>query len=135
MRTLGPSKRSLVSALDQVSQTLVGHSTDLASVAQLLGGGHVGEQGGDAENAAKPAAARPDAESAGEATGRFGSIPVSRHQQIWGALDPTIATVARWADENPAVMRRLLTDPALQRQLLGALDNVVGGREEVKKLG
>jgi len=49
-----------------------------------------------------------------------------RVERLRERLDPTISTLAKWADENPDAMRRLLSDPALQRQLLAALDDVVG---------
>jgi hypothetical protein len=44
-------------------------------------------------------------------------------------LDPVVSTVSRWADENPEVMRRLLRDPVLRKQLLAAIDDVVGTNE------
>ena len=50
----------------------------------------------------------------------------SRQDRIGWGLDPVVSTLSRWADEAPEVMRRLITDPVLQRQLLGALDEVVG---------
>ena len=42
----------------------------------------------------------------------------------WGRLDPVVATLARWADEDPAAMRRLLRDAELRGQFAAALDDV-----------
>ena len=52
------------------------------------------------------------------------SSVVSRRDALWGRLDPAIATVSRWADDDPAAMRRLLSDPELQAQLRRALDDL-----------
>ena len=41
-----------------------------------------------------------------------------------GGLDSDIAMLARWADEDPAVMRRLLADERLRVLLGNALDDV-----------
>ena len=53
-----------------------------------------------------------------------------RRDRILGQLDPHVGTLARWADEHPEAMRRLLTDPEMQRLLLAALDDVVGPADE-----
>jgi hypothetical protein len=37
--------------------------------------------------------------------------------RILGRLDPILATVIRWVDEDPAAMRRLLKDDGLRAQL------------------
>ncbi len=60
---------------------------------------------------------------------------MDRRDRIGGRLDPVVSTLSRWADENPEVMRRLLTDPVLRQQLLDALDDVVGGGREEKRSG
>ncbi len=39
-------------------------------------------------------------------------------------MDPGISRLAGWADEDPATMRRLLTDPELRAQLLAAIDDL-----------
>jgi hypothetical protein len=38
-----------------------------------------------------------------------------------GRLDSDLATIVRWATENPKAMQRLLKGPTLQRQLLLAM--------------
>jgi len=50
----------------------------------------------------------------------------SRRDRIGWRLDPVASTLARWTDDAPEVMRRLLTDDVLRRQLLNALEDVVG---------
>ncbi len=57
---------------------------------------------------------------------------MDRRDRIGGRLDPVVSTLSRWADENPEVMGRLLTDPVLQQQFLAALDEIVGGGEAAK---
>jgi hypothetical protein len=47
-----------------------------------------------------------------------------RRMYIWGRLDPTIATISRWADDDPEAMQKLLSDPLLQRQVLDALTSL-----------
>lgn len=47
---------------------------------------------------------------------------VDRHTFIWGRLDPTIAQISKWADDDPKAMLRLLRDAQLQKQLLDALN-------------
>ncbi len=47
-----------------------------------------------------------------------------RRERIWGRLDPVVATVARWSDEDPAAMRRLLSDPELRAHLATALNDL-----------
>ena len=49
---------------------------------------------------------------------------MDRHTFIWGRLDPTIATISKWADDDPTAMLRLLNDSQLQRQLLDALKSL-----------
>ena len=50
----------------------------------------------------------------------------SRRARIqWRLVDPVIATLARWADEDPVAMRRLLEDAQLRGQLLAAIQDVV----------
>lgn len=44
-------------------------------------------------------------------------------------LDPVVATLSRWADEDPEAMRRLLSDAALRAQLERAIVDVVGPPE------
>lgn len=44
-------------------------------------------------------------------------------------LDPVVATLSRWADEDPEAMRRLLADAELRAQLDRALRDVVGQGE------
>ena len=46
-----------------------------------------------------------------------------------GRLDPTLATVIRWADEDPAAMCRLLKDDGLRAQLA----SVHGGDQKGKR--
>ena len=58
-----------------------------------------------------------------------GHVRTRRDKIGWG-LDPVVSTLSRWADESPETMRRLLTDPELQRLLLRAIDDVVGGASE-----
>lgn len=41
-----------------------------------------------------------------------------------------MATLARWADESPEAMRRLLTEADLQGQMLGAIADVIGPADE-----
>ena len=53
-----------------------------------------------------------------------------RRDLIWGRLDPVVARLAQWADEDPVAMRRLIRDPKLRTQLLAALDAVVPGEGE-----
>lgn len=48
----------------------------------------------------------------------------------WRLVDPVIATLARWADEDPAAMRRLVEDDQLRGQLKAAIRDVVGLGEE-----
>ena len=52
-----------------------------------------------------------------------------------GGLDPDIATLARWADEDPTVMRRLLADERLRVLLGNALDDVKGKTPEADGRG
>ena len=49
----------------------------------------------------------------------------ARRDRIYGRLDPVVSMLARWADESPEAMRRLLTEGELRAQLLAALDAVV----------
>ncbi len=51
---------------------------------------------------------------------------MTRREQIWGRLDPAITTLARWADENPDAMRRLLSEPQLRQRLGRVLEELVG---------
>ena len=44
-----------------------------------------------------------------------------RHTRILGRLDPVLATVIRWADEDPVAMARLLEDVELRALLAAAL--------------
>ena len=45
---------------------------------------------------------------------------------LWGAPDPVVTTVARWADEDLQAMRRLLTDDRIRALLGRALDDAKG---------
>lgn len=50
----------------------------------------------------------------------------SRRARIqWRLVDPVIATLARWADEDPVAIRRLLEDTPLRWQLLEAVRDVM----------
>ncbi len=53
-------------------------------------------------------------------------ISTQTRMPLGGGLDPDIATLARWADEDPAAMRRLLADERLRVLLGNALDDVKG---------
>lgn len=43
----------------------------------------------------------------------------------YGRLDPVVSTVARWSDEDPAAMRRLLEDGELRAQVARALEDLI----------
>lgn len=49
------------------------------------------------------------------------SVGACRRARILGRLDPVLATVIRWADEDTAAMRRLLEDADLRARLNEAL--------------
>jgi hypothetical protein len=48
---------------------------------------------------------------------------------LW-RLDPVIARVAQWADEDPETMRKLLEDPELRAHLQRALDELSPGESD-----
>ena len=54
----------------------------------------------------------------------------SRRDRIGWRLDPVVSRLSAWSDEDPVAMRKLLTDPVLQRQVLEAIDDVVGPADQ-----
>lgn len=54
------------------------------------------------------------------------SAGVDRRARILGRLDPALATVIRWADEDPVAMARLFEDAELRTRLLNALTDGCG---------
>jgi hypothetical protein len=95
-----------------------------------LGGGHVGEEGVGNGTGAKPAATRADAKQLGEACSELLHVVAGRRDRLWEALDPVLAKQIAWADADPDAMRALLRDPIRQRQILAALDDVVGPADQ-----
>ncbi|MBX3467262.1 MAG: hypothetical protein KF878_10240 [Planctomycetes bacterium] len=79
-----------------------------------------------------PRPARACAEPAREADRASVRPGAARRDLIIGKLDPIVSTIARWADESPDAMRRLLTDDALRAQVVAALSDVVGPSLDVR---
>ena len=52
------------------------------------------------------------------------STGVDRRARILGRLDPVLATVIRWADEDPVAMARLIEDVGLRVQLGRTLEGL-----------
>ena len=78
-----------------------------------------------AESQLSPDAPEPSANTVGEVRSALSHQGAGRRERIWGRLDPVVATVACWADEDPPAMRRLLSDVELRAHLLTALDDLV----------
>ena len=52
---------------------------------------------------------------------------------LFGAPDPRLEVVCRWADEDPQAMAWLLSDAALQRLLLAAMRDLAGNGHEAEE--
>lgn len=72
------------------------------------------------------ASAEPTRPVAGGASSDLWSVSVRCRDSPWGGPSERLATVSRWADEDPEAMAWLLSDPALQRLLMAALEDVAG---------
>jgi hypothetical protein len=49
---------------------------------------------------------------------------VERRDKIWGSMNPIVARISQWADEDPHAMLSLLTDADLRQQLHEAMKSL-----------